>query len=198
MWHAPQGLKAFIRGYYHYKSADWKHNRPYPLSSWCAAELAKLPTYYVMPLDKGMAETVASEGPTEPEAATCRWLSDEELHSLFEIVSLLQIVREFANVVCGNILARLAQGGKNADISPPFSNRTIDVPSMFISGSSDWGTYQRPGEFEAMQSRACTHMRHCHLVDGAGHWVQQEQPEQVAELIVGFLAEQTRDRQAAF
>lgn len=32
---------------------------------------------------------------------------------------LLDIVREFANVVCGNILARLAQGGKNADISPP-------------------------------------------------------------------------------
>lgn len=32
---------------------------------------------------------------------------------------LIDIVREFANVVCGNILARLAQGGKNADISPP-------------------------------------------------------------------------------
>jgi hypothetical protein len=29
--------------------------------------------------------------------------------------------------------------------------------------------------FEAMQ-KACTNMIGCHLVDGAGHWVQQEQP----------------------
>jgi pimeloyl-ACP methyl ester carboxylesterase len=27
----------------------------------------------------------------------------------------------------------------------------------------------------------------CHLVDGAGHWVQQEQPEAVVRLLVDFL-----------
>jgi pimeloyl-ACP methyl ester carboxylesterase len=27
----------------------------------------------------------------------------------------------------------------------------------------------------------------CHLVDGAGHWVQQEQPEKVSELLLQFL-----------
>ena len=27
----------------------------------------------------------------------------------------------------------------------------------------------------------------CHLVDGAGHWVQQEQPEEVSRLLVQFL-----------
>jgi pimeloyl-ACP methyl ester carboxylesterase len=26
-----------------------------------------------------------------------------------------------------------------------------------------------------------------HLVEGAGHWVQQEQPEQVAKLLIQFL-----------
>jgi pimeloyl-ACP methyl ester carboxylesterase len=26
-----------------------------------------------------------------------------------------------------------------------------------------------------------------HLVDGAGHWVQQEQPEKVSELLLAFL-----------
>jgi pimeloyl-ACP methyl ester carboxylesterase len=26
-----------------------------------------------------------------------------------------------------------------------------------------------------------------HLVDGAGHWVQQEQPEQVSKLLIQFL-----------
>ena len=68
-----------------------------------------------------------------------------------------------------------------------FSGRTIDVPSMFIAGKSDWGTYQRPGNFERMQSTACTRMLGCHLIDGAGHWVQQEQPEAVSSLLIDFL-----------
>jgi pimeloyl-ACP methyl ester carboxylesterase len=29
-----------------------------------------------------------------------------------------------------------------------------------------------------------------HLLDGAGHWVQQEQPEQVSKLLVQFLKDQ--------
>jgi len=31
MLHASQGLHAFFRAYYHYKSADWKGNKPHPL-----------------------------------------------------------------------------------------------------------------------------------------------------------------------
>jgi pimeloyl-ACP methyl ester carboxylesterase len=29
-----------------------------------------------------------------------------------------------------------------------------------------------------------------HLLDGAGHWVQQEQPEQVSRLLIQFLRNQ--------
>jgi pimeloyl-ACP methyl ester carboxylesterase len=68
-----------------------------------------------------------------------------------------------------------------------WSGRTIDVPSCFIAGKQDWGTYQRPGVFEAMQSKACSSMIGCHLVDGAGHWVQQEQPVEVSRLLLAFL-----------
>jgi pimeloyl-ACP methyl ester carboxylesterase len=41
--------------------------------------------------------------------------------------------------------------------------------------------------FEAMQASACTNMLGCHLVDGAGHWVQQEQPAEVSRLLLQFL-----------
>ena len=68
-----------------------------------------------------------------------------------------------------------------------FSGRTIDVPSCFIAGRSDWGIYQKPGDFERMQTSACTRMMGCHLVDGAGHWVQQERPAEVSQLLLDFL-----------
>src|SRR5215472_6715997 len=36
MWHCPQGVHAFLRGYFHYKSADWPGNAPEPLAAWTA------------------------------------------------------------------------------------------------------------------------------------------------------------------
>src|SRR5215510_4670789 len=50
MHQCPQGLHAFLRAYYHMKSADWKSNTPFPLQEWSADELAKMPTYYIMDL----------------------------------------------------------------------------------------------------------------------------------------------------
>src|SRR4029077_14451445 len=79
MWRCPQGVHAFLRGYFHYKSADWSGNKPFPLKSWTADELAKMPTYYIMDLARNMAETVAAEMPAEAEFAACRWLPDSEL-----------------------------------------------------------------------------------------------------------------------
>ncbi len=184
MQHAPQGVHAFMRAYYHYKSADWEQNRPYPLKAWTAEELAKLPTYYVMDAALGMAETVAPEMPSATQIAACQWLPDNELA-----------------VYSGEYARNGFQGGLQwyrCGTDPRataelllFSQRTIDVPSMFISGKSDWGTHQSPGAFERMQSDACTNMVACHLVEGAGHWVQQEQAAQVGELLIGFLRTRT-------
>jgi pimeloyl-ACP methyl ester carboxylesterase len=71
-----------------------------------------------------------------------------------------------------------------------FSGRTIDVPSCFISGKSDWGVYQTAGAAERMRTTACTKMVDFHLVEGAGHWVQQEQPEEVSSRLLQFLRQQ--------
>ena len=177
-----QGVHAFLRAYYHYKSADSKDNKPFPLKAWSADELAKLPTYYVMSLAKDMAETVAPEMPSAAAIAACRWLPDEEL----KVYSA-----EFGRTGFQGGLQwyRCTTSGRNTAELQTFSGRTIDVPSCFIAGKSDWGIHQKPGEFERMQASACTRMLGCHLVDGAGHWVQQEQPEKVSEFLVGFLEE---------
>src|ERR1700733_7984653 len=76
---APQGLHDYFRAYYHYKSADWKGNKPFPLKDRSAQEMAKIPTYYVMDLDKTMPQTVAEQMPSAAEIAACKWLTDAEI-----------------------------------------------------------------------------------------------------------------------
>ena len=180
MHDAPQGVHDFLRAYYHHKSADWKGNKPYPLKRWTASELAKLPTYYVMDLARNMAETVAQEMPDAAEIAANTWLPDRELSFYSAEYARTGFQGGLQWYRCGT------SGAFTVELET-WSGRSIDVPSCFISGRQDWGTYQRPGVFEAMQSTACTRMLGCHLIDGAGHWVQQEQPEQVAHLLLQFV-----------
>jgi len=183
MHHCPQGVHAFLRGYFHYKSADWLDNKPHPLKSWTASELAQMPTYYIMDLDKNMAQTAAAEMPTAARIAACRWLSEDEL----AVYSAEYRRNGFQG---GLQWYRRGTGGIDSAELQLFSGRTIDVPSIYIAGKSDWGTYQRPGNFERMQQSACSRMLGCHLIDGAGHWVQQEQPERVSRLLIDFLQRQ--------
>jgi pimeloyl-ACP methyl ester carboxylesterase len=179
MRNAPQGLHAFLRGYYHYKSADWKGNKPFRLKSLTAEELAQMPRYYIMDADKGMAETVASVMPSAAEIAACKWLPDSEL-----AVYTAEYERTGFQ---GGLQGYRRVGPRFAADLQTYSGRTIDVPSLFIGGKSDWGVFQGPGAFERMQSTACTQMHGAHLIDGAGHWLEQEQPEQVSQLLIQFL-----------
>jgi pimeloyl-ACP methyl ester carboxylesterase len=185
MWHCPQGVHAFLRAYYHVKSADWPQNHPVPLAGWHADELARMPTYYVMDLAETMADAVAREMPTPAQVAAARWLTDAELRVYsgeFERTGFqggLQWYRAMFDERC------LAEMRAHA-------GRTIDVPTLFIGGRSDWGVHQKPGALEAMHAQACPQLRGCHEVEGAGHWVQQERPEAVGALLRSFLERAAR------
>ncbi len=150
--------------------------------------MAKIPTYYVMERDKGMAETVAPFMPSAAEIAACKWLTDAEV----DVYATEYARTGFTGALQGYRVRRGTDPKSIAEMHT-FSGRTIDVPSMFIAGKSDWGIYQTPGALGAHAgARACTQMVGFHLVDGAGHWVQQEQPEQVSKLLIRFLQGQQR------
>ncbi len=185
MWHSKEGVHAFLRAYFHHKSADWPGNRPFRLVGWSAATLAEMPTYYIMDLDKGMAETVRPMMPSAAEVEGCRWLGEAELAVYAE---------EFGRTGFQGGLNwyRCRTGSRFTAELELYSGRSIDVPALFIGGKSDWGVYQVPGNLERMQSQACSRMAGCHLVDGAGHWVQQEQPAKTAALVLEFLERQLR------
>jgi pimeloyl-ACP methyl ester carboxylesterase len=182
MLHAPQGLHAFFRAYYFYKSADYQGNHPHPLKARTAEEMAQIPTYYVMEKDKGMAATVAPFMPPADYIANCKWLTEAEV----DVYATEYGRTGFTGALQGYRVRRGSDPRSIAEMHT-FSGRTIDVPSQFIAGKSDWGVYQTPGALNKMHTSACTRMVGFHLLDGAGHWVQQEQPELVSALLVQFL-----------
>lgn len=175
-----QGLRDFLRAYYHHKSADWAANEPYPLAGWTAAELAKMPTYYIMDHDRTMPETVAPEMPAAAAIAANRWLDED---------ALATYVAEYTRTGFQGGLQcyRAGTSGLSARDLQVFAGRAIEVPAAFIAGRSDWGVHQKPGDFERMQAGACARLEDVHLVQGAGHWVQQEQAATVARLLTEFL-----------
>ena len=116
--------------------------------------------------------------PDAAQIAANMWLPDSALEVYVE---------EYGRTGFQGGLNHYRSGGIGAAEQQLFAGRTIDQPSLFIAGASDWGSYQSPGALERMQNEACTDMRAVHMVDGAGHWVQQEQPEETSRLLIEFL-----------
>jgi pimeloyl-ACP methyl ester carboxylesterase len=175
----PQGLHAFLRAYFHMKSADWEGNDPHPLTG--LSDLAKLPHYYVMPVASTWADAVLPHAPSPDEVLQNKWLPDADLEVYVE---------EFSRTGF--------QGGLNwyraafvderlLDQLQLFAGKSIEVPMMFVGGEKDWGVYQMPGAISKMRS-VCARMTDDDfiLVKGAGHWVQQENAEAVTRALLNF------------
>jgi pimeloyl-ACP methyl ester carboxylesterase len=137
-----------------------------------------------MGLDDGMAVAVAPHAPSEAEVAACGWLLDAEL---------AVYAGEFGRTGFQGGLNwyRCGTGGLNARETALFAGRRIEVPALFVAGAQDWGVHQAPGALEVMRQQACADFRGCHLIERAGHWVQQEQPGEVSARLLAFLAETT-------
>jgi len=180
MTNSRQGMHDFLRAYYHHKSADWADNKPFHLAGATASELAKMPTYYIMDLDQTMPATVAREMPSPETIAACHWLPESAM-------CVYSSEYERTGFQGGLQWYRCRTQSVGTTDLQVFSGRTIDVPSMFVSGKQDWGIYQTYGAIERMQSTVCTRMTGVHLLDGAGHWVQQEKPAEVITLLQAFL-----------
>ena len=185
LWHPPQGLRAFLRAFFHVKSGDWPGNQPHPLKAPTAAEFARMPHYYVMELGRTMPQTVAPLMPCTADVPDCPWLTEPELGVYAE---------EYARTGFQGALQAyrvLADPELNAELRL-FSGKPLDVPCLFIGGSRDWGTHAAPGALELMRTKAAPAMAGMELIEGAGHWIQQERPAELGRLLLAFAAQRGR------
>jgi pimeloyl-ACP methyl ester carboxylesterase len=77
---------------------------------------------------------------------------------------------------------------RNWALLAPWHQAPISQPSLFIAGSRD-GTIRNPaGQASLARLRsALPGLRGLHLIDGAGHWIQQERPREVNDALLTFL-----------
>jgi pimeloyl-ACP methyl ester carboxylesterase len=76
---------------------------------------------------------------------------------------------------------------RNWEQSEPFAGAKVEVPALFIAGANDPVIEMSgPRALERMKEHV-PDLRGAHLLPGAGHWVQQERPDDVNRLLLDFL-----------
>jgi pimeloyl-ACP methyl ester carboxylesterase len=105
------------------------------------------------------------------------WLSTEELD---------HYVAEFRRTGFTGGLNWYRNFDRNWRLTEQLAGAKVTVPSLFIGGSDDPVLVMSPPE---VAEQWLTDHRGTVLVEGAGHWVQQEAPDQVNEALLSFIAD---------
>ncbi len=174
-----QGVFDFLRAYYHFKSYDFKENNPYKLKNASPKELGAMPEYYIMKKNLGMSQTVQKYMPNKSQIKNCFWLTNKDL----KVYSDSFINNTFQGPL--NWYKMMINENEKKKISNLKLPLYIKIPAIFIAGKSDWGVYQKPGEFENMK-KFFTYKFKTFIINKAGHWIQQEKPKETFIIINNF------------
>ncbi len=112
-------------------------------------------------------------GDEEPRLPT--WLTEDDLRvyvEAFERTGFTGGLNYYRNI------------DRNWEQSAELAERRIEQPALFITGSRD--PVKRFMPFQAMEGWV-TDLVEVVTIEGAGHWVQQQRPDEVNEALLGFL-----------
>jgi pimeloyl-ACP methyl ester carboxylesterase len=102
------------------------------------------------------------------------WLTQEELDHYVEV---------FAETGFTGGINWYRNFDRNWELTPQLAGAEVEVPSFFIAGADDPVLRMSPPD---RQETWLTDHRGSVIIDGAGHWVQQEAPEQVNAALLDF------------
>ncbi|MFZ3598155.1 alpha/beta fold hydrolase [Streptomyces sp. BH104] len=104
------------------------------------------------------------------------WLSEEEL---------AYYVEEFERTGFTGGLNYYRNLDRTWELTEHLAGRTVDCPSLFVTGSADpVGRFMPADRLEEV----LTDLRGSVVLDGAGHWIQQERAGAVSAALLEFLA----------
>jgi pimeloyl-ACP methyl ester carboxylesterase len=116
----------------------------------------------------------AEEDPARPPRRP-DWLSEEELGvyvKAFEHTGFTGGLNWYRNI------------DRNWELTAPVAERRVEQPAFFLTGELDLVRGFMPAE---AMSGWVTDLRAQVVIPGAGHWVQQQAPEEVNAALLGFL-----------
>jgi pimeloyl-ACP methyl ester carboxylesterase len=118
------------------------------------------------------------DGTVEPEALPA-WMTAEDL---------AYYAGEFRRAGFRGGLNWYRNLRRSWELLGPWRGCIVRQPSLFIAGARD-GVLKFPASKSQIDSFPSTlpGLRGCHIIEGAGHWIQRERADEVSRLLVGFL-----------
>ena len=114
-------------------------------------------------------------GLVQGDAELPAWISPDEF---------AHYVAEFGRTGFTGALNWYRNYDHNWESTPALADATIAVPALFVGGSADpIGPTMNPARAREVATGPYTEK----WVDGAGHWVQQERPDEVNRILLAFL-----------
>jgi pimeloyl-ACP methyl ester carboxylesterase len=117
-----------------------------------------------------------TNAPTPP-ALPWAWLTEADVQ---------HYAKQFAHSGFFGPLSYYRNMDANYEANKHLSFDRISMPSFFIGGTHDMVTLMDPTGPERMRSTLSDYRGEV-IIDGAGHWTQQEKPDQFNEALIGFL-----------
>jgi pimeloyl-ACP methyl ester carboxylesterase len=116
-----------------------------------------------------------AEGDDDPPRP--KWMSEEDLRvyvESFERTGFTGGLNWYRNI------------DRNWELREPIADRRIEQPALYLAGSRDPVLRFMPPE---VMDGWLTDLRSTVVIDGGGHWIQQERPGEVNQALLGFLRE---------
>jgi pimeloyl-ACP methyl ester carboxylesterase len=130
-----------------------------------------VPGWFLVPPGGAMRDRLPVDAPLP------HWITDAELE---------EHAAEFERNGFAGPLNRYRNVDRDWEDLAAFDGATIRQPAIFIGGALDSSTAWLSDAID-MQATWLPGLAGAHLLDGCGHWVQQERPDQVNDLILRWL-----------
>ncbi|MGB5757077.1 MAG: alpha/beta hydrolase [Acidimicrobiales bacterium] len=151
-------LAGWLRGFYFTASGEADHSAP---------------TMGLVPKGRELRERLQ-----QPKPGQMAWLSDDDFAYYlgeFERTGLTGGFNRYRNIE------------RDWSELAPWRHAPIAVPAMFIGGDKDGPTRLGQGAIDRFD-QTLPKLTRSEILENCGHWTQQEQPEAVNELLLGFIA----------